>query len=151
MGLRSLEVGRFDYVSPSPSLTYSRWLFFVEGGLTILVAVIAIFILPDFPHTSSGWLTISEQALAIRRIQEDTGFYDKDTSVSQQISGLAIAVSDGKVWWLALTLTSLVCSLSYNAYFPTLMATMGYSTKITLLLCAPPWAFATLVALFLSR
>ncbi|KAF8915919.1 MFS general substrate transporter [Mucidula mucida] len=128
-----------------------RWLFFVEGGLTILVAVIAIFILPDFPHTSSGWLTISEQALAIRRIQEDTGFYDKDTSVSQQISGLAIAVSDGKVWWLALTLTSLVCSLSYNAYFPTLMATMGYSTKITLLLCAPPWAFATLVALFLSR
>ncbi|KAF9055118.1 MFS general substrate transporter [Hymenopellis radicata] len=128
-----------------------RWLFFVEGGLTILVAICAIFILPDFPHTSSGWLTISEQALAIRRIQEDTGSYDKDTSMSQQISGLLLAVSDGKVWWLALTLTGLVCSLSYNAYFPTLMATMGYSTKITLLLCAPPWAFATLVAIFLSR
>ena len=76
----------------------ARWLFFVEGGLTIFVAICAIFILPDFPHTSSGWLTASEQALAIRRIQEDAGVYEKDTSMSQQISGLHLAVADGKVW-----------------------------------------------------
>ena len=114
------------------------------------MAVLALFVLPDFPETSN-WLTVSEQALAIRRIQEDTGSSNKDHSMKQQFEGLSLAVSDGKVWWLALTLTSLVFSLSFSAYFPTLMATMGYSTTTTLLLCAPPWAFATLVAAFMSR
>ncbi|THU95195.1 MFS general substrate transporter [Dendrothele bispora CBS 962.96] len=30
-------------------------------------------------------------------------------------------------------------ALSFNAYFPTLTATLGYSETITLWLCAPPW------------
>ena len=28
-----------------------RWLFFMEGGVTILVSIIAFFILPDYPET----------------------------------------------------------------------------------------------------
>lgn len=33
----------------------------------------------------------------------------------------------------------------------TLAATMGYNPTITLLLCAPPWIFATMVALAATK
>lgn len=46
---------------------------------------------------------------------------------------------------------SQVVGLSFNAYFPTLTKTLGYSTTVTLLLCAPPWAFATIVAFLNAR
>ncbi|OJT09055.1 hypothetical protein TRAPUB_80 [Trametes pubescens] len=129
-----------------------RWLFFIEGGLTMFFAVLAIFILPDFPSTSHTWLSPEEVRLAERRMEEDIGVGDEEqTEAAGQMHGLVLAFTDWKVWWLALALTSLVVSLSFNAFFPTLSATMGYSPTITLLLCAPPWVFATIVAFCTCR
>lgn len=129
-----------------------RWLFYIEGALTMFAAVCAIFILPDFPSTSSRWLSPLEVKLAELRMAEDCGVGDEaETESGGQIRGLVMAVTDWKVWWLAISLTSMVVSLSFNAYFPTLTATLGYSSTITLLLCAPPWAFATIVAFIITR
>ncbi|KAJ7283698.1 MFS general substrate transporter [Mycena rebaudengoi] len=125
-----------------------RWLFFIEGGLTVAVAFMAIFILPDFPETPSSWLSPAEQALAVRRMKEDSGL---DPLGLKRTFGLWAAISDWKVWRLALALTCIVMSLSFNAYFPTLAETMGYGTTLTLLLCSPPWIFATIVSFALSR
>ncbi|KAJ7744487.1 MFS general substrate transporter [Mycena maculata] len=130
-----------------------RWLFFIEGGITVVVAFAAIFILPDFPETKASWLTPAEQVLAQRRMVEDAGV-DEDLDPKQgSISGLFMAATDPKIWWLALTLTSIVLSLSFNAYFPTLAETMGYNKTLTLLLflSAPPWFFATFYAFANSR
>lgn len=41
-----------------------RWLFYIEGALTMLVAVIAVFVLPDFPQNSHWFLTSEEMRLA---------------------------------------------------------------------------------------
>ncbi|KAG7449317.1 MFS general substrate transporter [Guyanagaster necrorhizus] len=125
-----------------------RWLFFIEGSLTVIVAICAIFILPDFPETSFGWLTPAEQALAQRRMQEDHGSVEDE---KKPVSGLQLALTDGKVWWLAIALIAFNVSLSFNVFFPTLMSTLGYSTTITLLLCVPPWVFATVVAVCVSK
>jgi MFS family permease len=47
-----------------------RWLFLVEGAATMGVAVIAVFLLPDFPATtSSRKFNPEEKDLAIRRLQ----------------------------------------------------------------------------------
>ncbi|CUA74603.1 Nephrocystin-3 [Homo sapiens] [Rhizoctonia solani] len=108
------------------------------------VAVLAIFILPDFPSTTS-WLSPMERRLAEVRMAEDAGGEaDSDTREEGAFYGLILAVKDWKVWWLALALTAQVVGLSFNAYFPTLTATLGYNDTISLLLCAPPWAFATI-------
>ncbi|KAL0577727.1 hypothetical protein V5O48_004276 [Marasmius crinis-equi] len=128
-----------------------RWLFFIEGGLTALMAIAAVYILPDFPETSS-WLDPNERALAIKRMTEDTGPLDRRGHyASNWASGFSLAISDWKVWWLSLTLTCFVVSLSFNAYFPTLIQSIGYNSVVTLLLCVPPWLFAAVVAVFLSR
>jgi len=60
-------------------------------------------------------------------------------------------VNDWKVWWLAVNMAAFMIALSFFAYFPTLTATLGYSRTVTLLLCAPPWAFATLIAFINAR
>ncbi|KAL5527650.1 hypothetical protein ACEPAG_6451 [Sanghuangporus baumii] len=128
-----------------------RWLFYIEGGLTIFFALLSIFILPDFPATSR-WLSPLEHRLAEKRLEEDVGISDTDEgSKMSQSAGLVMAFTDWKVWWLALALTSMVISLSFNAFFPTLSQTMGFNNTITLLLCAPPWVVATICAFIVTR
>ncbi|KAF8322041.1 sugar transporter [Clavulina sp. PMI_390] len=125
-----------------------RWLFFIEGALTMFVAVCAIFILPDFPATTS-WLSLEERRLAEARMAADVGESDSENTGAKK--GLWLALTDWKVWWLSLALTAQVIGLSFNQYFPTLTKTLGYSTNISLLLCAPPWAFATIIAFVNAR
>ena len=129
--------------------SFHRWLFYIEGGLTMAVAVLAIFILPDFPHNTRG-LTPRERALAMRRMEEDVGVGDEDETETSA-SGFWLAVTDLKVWWFAFALTSQVVALSFNAYFPTLAATLGYNPTISFILCAPPFLFTVIVAAFLSQ
>lgn len=119
-----------------------------------------MFILPDFPENSSSWLTPAEKALAMQRMQEDARGRNRQHDLDPpdlskrplgRFPGLHLAVTDWKVWWLSFALLCIVTSLSFNVYFPTLTATLGYGPILTLLLCAPPWLFATGVALTLSR
>ncbi|KAG6884480.1 hypothetical protein C0992_006253 [Termitomyces sp. T32_za158] len=125
-----------------------RWLFYIEGALTIAVAILAIFILPDFP-TNTRWLSAEERALALRRMEEDAGVGDEEQTEGQR-SGFWLAVTDVKVWWLSVALTSEVVALSFNAFFPTLSATLGFNTTVSLLLCAPPFVFAVIVSAALA-
>ncbi|CAL1701093.1 unnamed protein product [Somion occarium] len=130
-----------------------RWLFYIEGALTIFVAIVAIFVLPDFPTTTRGrWLSDEERHLAMRRMEEDAGVGDEtETEVGGHAAGLIMAIKDWKVWWFSLAMTSQVVALSFNAYFPTLSATMGFNTTVTLLLCAPPFVFTAILAFLVSR
>ncbi|TFY83064.1 hypothetical protein EWM64_g950 [Hericium alpestre] len=128
-----------------------RWLFYIEGALTMFFAVVAMFVLPDFPATTR-WLTPQERALALKRMASDfDGIGDQGETERGQLYGLHTALTDWKVWWLALAMCSNVIGLSFNAYFPTLSATLGYGTTVTLVLCAPPFIFAALAAFFLAR
>ncbi|EGN93087.1 hypothetical protein SERLA73DRAFT_98475 [Serpula lacrymans var. lacrymans S7.3] len=129
-----------------------RWLFYIEGSLTVFVAICAIFILPDFP-TTTRWLTDEERRLAMLRMKEDAaGMGDQDeTEQGGQVSGLYLALTDWKVWWFSFAMLAQVIALSFNAYFPTLSATLGYNPTVTLLLCAPPFVFTALFAFYLSR
>ncbi|KAH8919433.1 MFS general substrate transporter [Atractiella rhizophila] len=122
-----------------------RWLFYIEGAITVFVAIISAFILPDFPETTS-WLTPQERLLAQLRVAEDAGEADRDVAAGSMWKGFKMGMSDYKVHILAFLLTAQVVGLSFNAFFPTLTATLGYSRNITLLLCAPPWVFSAIVS-----
>ena len=61
------------------------------------------------------------------------------------------AMTDPKAWWLAVALSSEVIALSFNAFFPTLTATLKFNTTITLILVAPPWFVAAIGAFLVAR
>ncbi|KAG1877315.1 major facilitator superfamily domain-containing protein [Suillus subluteus] len=75
-----------------------RWLFFVEGALTIVVAVSAIWILPDFPSTPSVWLSPDEQILAKRRMEEQVAAIGHEGKPEENFSSLAEVLMDWRVW-----------------------------------------------------
>ena len=120
--------------------------------MTVLVAILSMHIIPDFPESSNAWLTPAENALAFQRMAEDLETHsDSRTSALGLFLGFHLAVSDWKVWWLAFALGAMIVSFSFNAYFPTLVATLGHGPTATLLLSAFPWLFAASVAFPLSR
>jgi MFS family permease len=125
-----------------------RWLFFVEGALTIVVAVSAIWILPDFPSTPSIWLLPDEQTLAKRRMEEEVV---AKIEPEEKSSGLVEALTDWRVWWLGVALHLMLSSMSFTIFFPTLSATMGYDATISLLLCSPPWILGTVTSFVVAR
>ncbi|WWC92441.1 uncharacterized protein L201_007399 [Kwoniella dendrophila CBS 6074] len=127
-----------------------RWLFYIEGALTMFFALVAIPMLPDFPHNTKRGFTEEEIKVAQLRMLEDVGELDQDSSEEKWHSGLVMALSDWKIYILMLSLTACVTGLSFNIYFPTLTKTLGYGTTETLLLAAPPWVFSCLLAILNS-
>ncbi|KAF9226507.1 MFS general substrate transporter [Gyrodon lividus] len=126
-----------------------RWLFLLEGSATMIIGVFAIFIIPDYPSSPASWLSTEELALARRRVEEDM-YGSEDLDQGKYFSGLTQALSDWRVWWLSTALLCFYAADSFTNFFPTLSATMGYSPTISLLLCAPPWIFATITAFVVS-
>ncbi|KAI0832269.1 MFS general substrate transporter [Hypoxylon sp. FL0890] len=124
-----------------------RWLFWIEGGITMAVAISAGFILPDLPHNSRGF-TAEELEVAQLRMIEDVGEADVDGANQGMFDGLIMAVKDIKIYLMMLTFTAYVVGLSFNAFFPTLTGTLGFGYVPTLLMSSPPWVFSCIVSLF---
>lgn len=77
-----------------------KWMFIIEGIVTIGVAFSAYFILPDFPRTTL-WLTEEERQLAVWRLEEDIGEDDRVDSEHQTFwHGAKLAFLDVKTYVL---------------------------------------------------
>lgn len=124
-----------------------RWLFFIEGAITIAVAALSIFILPDFPNNTRRHFSEDEIRLAQLRMLEDVGEVDVDSSEEKWYHGAKLAFADWKLYILAFSQTAMIIGTSFSTYFPSLTKTLGYGTTETLLLAAPPWVFACIVAI----
>ncbi|OCK85051.1 pantothenate transporter liz1 [Lepidopterella palustris CBS 459.81] len=121
-----------------------RWVFIIEGAITVVVAFASFFILPNFPRTTA-WLTEEERQLAVWRLQKDIGSDDWINSQQQSFfHGLKLAFQDVKTYVLMLMLLGIVSSASVTNFFPTVVKTLGYNNVTTLLLTAPPYMLAVI-------
>jgi hypothetical protein len=120
-----------------------RWLFILEGLATVVVGVLALFILPDFPGTTK-WLSDSERVVAQGRLAVDAG---SDTVLDAEkvpiTRGLIWAAKDVRTWLFACLQMSTSASISYSHFFPTLIKELGFKNNtIVLLLTSPPYIVA---------
>ena len=108
-----------------------RWLFWIEGAITMGVAISACFVLPDLPTNSRGF-TEEELLVAQYRMTEDVGEADTDSAEQGVFDGLIMVVKDIKVYVMMLTFTAYVVGLSFNAYFvsTSLACNSGIPTKL---------------------
>ncbi|PCH07110.1 Major facilitator superfamily domain, general substrate transporter [Penicillium occitanis (nom. inval.)] len=98
-----------------------KWLFIIEGSLTIFVAIFSFFIVPDLPRTTP-WLTEDEKILAAWRLEVDIGEDDWVDSKHQSMFYGA--------------------KLAFNV-----MAGLGRNNIDTLLLTTPPYLIGTMFVL----
>ncbi|CDO77032.1 hypothetical protein BN946_scf184403.g7 [Trametes cinnabarina] len=104
-----------------------RWLFYIEGAITVTIGIFAIFALPDYPH-NTRWLSPAQRRLAQVRLAEDAGEADEDVATDSAMKGLIMALKDPKVPIFAVMTCSQLLGLGFVNFFPT-----------------PPWILATIV------
>jgi MFS family permease len=126
-----------------------RWLFWIEGAITMAIAISAAFILPDLPHNTRGF-SKEELEVAQLRMMEDVGEADLDSEGQGAFDGLFMALKDVKIYVMMFTFAAYVVGLSFNAFFPTLTGTLGFSYVPTLLMSSPPWVFSCIVSLVVA-
>lgn len=90
-----------------------RWLFIVEGAGTMGVALIAAFVLPDFPATTSDRkLSAAERDLAIKRLQIDARRRPvEEEAHNTHLQALKLSLTNWRTWLLVVGY--MVCSSCY--------------------------------------
>jgi len=77
---------------------------------------------------STRWLSDREKAIAVLRLQRDTGVKDEETTTLLKSFGLAAV--DYKLWILALVIITKTTAGAVTQFIPTVVNTFGMS-KVT--------------------
>ncbi|KAI0822715.1 major facilitator protein [Trametes gibbosa] len=134
-GLLASAIGKLDGVRGYHGW---RWIFILEGLLTMAVAVIAYFLLPDFPEDAE-WLAADEKEFFKARLFEDVGSSRSHDPLT--FRGVLTVLKDPKIIFGPLMYLGLIVPAYSNAYFaPTILQTYGHSVIQTQLLSVPPYA-----------
>ncbi|PKX94190.1 putative MFS transporter [Aspergillus novofumigatus IBT 16806] len=121
-----------------------RWIFILEGLATIVVAVIAKFIVVDWPETAR-FLTEDERALLLRRLAEDQGEARMDRLDKKS---LRRAFSDPKIYLGPLMYFGIVnTGYAVSFFTPTILNQLGYSAVRAQVMSIPVYCVATVIAL----
>ncbi|KAH7024484.1 major facilitator superfamily domain-containing protein [Microdochium trichocladiopsis] len=130
-----IAAATFNTLDGAHGLQGWRWLFIIEGIVTLAVAVVGVFMLPDAPLTTK-WLTPEERQLAHERMIRDTV---GDEGSKGTRAGFMQAVRDPKLWLLAFMQNMHLSACSFNNFFPTVVGSLGFNSTITLVLTCPPY------------
>ncbi|UZJ50695.1 hypothetical protein CBS101457_000015 [Exobasidium rhododendri] len=139
-GLFAAAIGQLD---GTYGIAGWRWLFIIEGSMTVGVGIICAFFMPEFPH-NSRMLNQQERDLAVWRIERESGAAE-GTEKESVLKSFAGALSDPKLLLL------IFCNLlsqgqgSIANFFPSIVASLGYNSTDSLLLTAPPYILAGFV------
>ncbi|EXJ92007.1 hypothetical protein A1O3_00557 [Capronia epimyces CBS 606.96] len=138
-----ITAGLADRLEGAYSLEAWRWLFMLGGASTFVVACLSFFSLPNFP-SNTHWLSPTERAVAEWRLIRDAGQVDED--VANWKDGFNMSRKDWRVYVFAAMFLLLSMASSVHNFFPSIVQTLGFGHKNTLLLAAPPYLVAIFVA-----
>ncbi|KAK7704207.1 hypothetical protein SLS57_010590 [Botryosphaeria dothidea] len=124
-----------------------RWLFLVEGLISIVVGLLALFVLPDSFETA-WWLREDEKQLMRVRHERAKVYHGSDAFDKGEIK---LAFRDPKVWLSALCqFCANICSFGFSTFLPKIINGFGYSSVRTQLLTVPVYAWAAVIYVAVS-
>lgn len=144
-GLLAYGIGFMDGI-----MGYSgwKWVFILEGILTVVVAAISYFVLCDTPSDVS-WLTEEERRFVILRLQFDghTGS-EGNMEGSFKLAYLRQAFTDSKVYIGSFFFCVNACATyALNYALPTIINILGYTEAQAQLLTVPIYVWACILCL----
>ncbi|KAJ0415445.1 major facilitator superfamily domain-containing protein [Aspergillus carlsbadensis] len=125
-----------------------RWLFIIEGVITVALSMLVPILLPNYPATTT-WLEDEEKAYAQWRLMNDAGEAD-DTSASSIKEALYLVFTDKRIYLFILLQHLSLLSQTFQYFFPSIVSTLNYSNIETLLITAPVWIATFLVSLVVT-
>lgn len=125
-----------------------RWLFLVEGLISIVVGLMSIFLLPD-NFQKAWWLKEDEKAMMVVR-QEQVRVYQGESDTFDK-GEVKLAFKDPKVWLSAFCqFCADTCSFGFGTFLPVIIRGFGYSSVKTQLLTVPVYIWASVVYITIS-
>ncbi|KAI9929534.1 hypothetical protein ASPWEDRAFT_51911 [Aspergillus wentii DTO 134E9] len=125
-----------------------RWLFIIEGCITVGISATSTLLLPNYPATTT-WLDETEKSYAQWRLIHDAGEADEATSSGIK-EALMLVFADKRIYLFILLQHTSLLSQNFQYFFPTIVQTLGYGNIETLLITAPVWIVTFLVSLVVT-
>ncbi|KUL84240.1 hypothetical protein ZTR_06954 [Talaromyces verruculosus] len=142
-------------IGPRGGLEGWRWIFIIEGLLTVVCGVIAAIFLPNNLVTAR-FLTPIEREIALERIRQDRPSQDDDANVEHEPfkwSEVIRGVTDIKMWLSACAYFAILSGLySFGLFLPTIIKDSGFTTNANKvqLWSVIPYAVATIFTVLVA-
>jgi MFS family permease len=127
-----------------------RWLFIIEGIITVVCGFALYLLLPDYPRTAR-FLSPEQRRLAHVRM-----LFDRQLSVTATTKPLtsrqafAAVVLDGKTWFFLVAYSIIIMGMSISYFVPSILRNMGYTSVTAQWMTVPIWITGTVAQLVLS-
>ncbi|ORY63924.1 major facilitator superfamily domain-containing protein [Pseudomassariella vexata] len=136
-----------------------RWLFLLEGFMTLTVGVTSIFMIPASAVQTKtwfrpqGWFTAREEAIVVNRVlRDDPSKGDMHNREALTPKRLWEALTDYDLWPLyAIGLVAFIPQTPPKTYITLLLRSLGFSTFTTNLLTIPAEIFHIVNLILLTR
>ena len=122
-----------------------RWLFIVEGILTVGLGIIFACFIPNTPR-HIRWLDEREKAQLLFRLEQDRASKDATDELGV-MSAFKMAVTDPKTWLMCAILQCNYIAASITNFFPIVVAGLGFKRTTTLAITAPPYLLCVVAIL----
>ncbi|KAF5502178.1 putative transporter [Colletotrichum aenigma] len=153
-GLLAFAISKMDGTG---GLEGWRWIFILEGIVTVIVAVFAFWALHDFPETAT-FLTEEERAFVVYRLKyqgQVQGKSDNRVQVAEadefQWKYVWDAFKDWQIWINIFVYWGIVCPLyGISLFLPTIIRNLNYTSSTAQLMTVPIYITAAILAVVVA-
>ncbi|EAW17245.1 allantoate permease family MFS transporter [Aspergillus fischeri NRRL 181] len=148
-GLLAYAIGKMDGVGGYAGW---RWIFILEGLLTVAVAFVAPFAIHDFPETAT-FLTEEERRWVIHKLRAQSGRDTTQDGTDHEESRFRVryvtdALTDWQIYVALFMYWGITTPLYGISYFlPSIIKDLGYKSSTAQLLTVPIYITAAIVAI----
>lgn len=144
-----------------------RWIFILEGILTVLVAIASFWLLPDYPDTAK-FLTPRERKFVIWRLKTDNNYkgvndrilafegstrskpdftqFTEDDDIPMRQALLSV-FKDPAIYFHILVYWGIICPMyALSLFSPSVVYALGYSSGVAQLMTVPVYILGALCA-----
>jgi MFS family permease len=111
------------HINGAAGLEGFRWLFIIEGIITLLSAFLLWFFLPDYPARAK-WLSNAEKKFAVDRLADRGGGYNQEHATRKEI--LDTCFSPRMLLHYIAYVADVVPQGSFTFFTPTIVTGLGY-------------------------
>ncbi|KAI0110418.1 MFS general substrate transporter [Nemania sp. FL0031] len=125
-----------------------RWIFIIEGSVTAFIAIIAAFLIVDWP-SQCRFLNIEEKALLSRILAKDGADEARMDTLNKQACKLIFG--DWKIWLASLVFMGIgITGYSIVFFMPTILVEFGWKARDAQINSIPIYAVSGVVAVLVG-
>ncbi|KAK1233747.1 hypothetical protein PQX77_003094, partial [Marasmius sp. AFHP31] len=130
-----------------------RWIFLIEGIVTVLLGIMVFIVLVDTPARSTSWLTEEEiKYLVLRKVQENGGHKIDAKSHKFNWHILWSVLTDWQIYLLGLVYcSSTVPNYALKFSMPTIIKGMGFTSANAQLMTIGPYTIGAISSYLFGR